>query len=52
MWNNKRFVVSYEAGGQIYRRRIQIPSQQFPYSAHELDTAQQLFRALDAPYTG
>lgn len=52
MWNNKRFIVSYEDEGQFYRRRIQIPSQQFPYSAQELDTAQQLFRTLDAPYTG
>lgn len=52
MWNNKRFIVAYEDDGQFYRRRIQIPSQQFPYSAQELDTAQQLFRTLDAPYTG
>lgn len=51
IWTHKRFIVSYEENGQIYKRRIRLPSQQFSYTAQELDTAKQLFDTMDVPFS-
>ena len=51
MWTHKRFIVSYEEDGEIHKRRIRLPSQQFSYTAQELAAAKQLFDTADVPFT-
>lgn len=51
MWTHKRFIVSYKEDEQIYKRRIRLPSQQFSYTAQELDAAKQLFDTMDVPFS-
>ena len=52
MWTHKRFIISYKEDGRIYKRRIRLPSQQFSYTAQELDAAKQLFGTLDISSSG
>ena len=51
MWTHKRFIVSYEEDGEIHKRRIRLPSQQFSYTTQELAAAKQLFDTADVPFS-
>ncbi|WP_150123175.1 hypothetical protein [Haladaptatus sp. R4] len=51
-WTHPRFIIEYQNGDQINKRRIRLPSRYFTFTEQEFEHAKELFRSHDIPLTG
>jgi hypothetical protein len=51
-WTHPRFIIEYQNGDHINKRRVRLPSRYFAFTEQEFEHAKELFRSHDIPLIG